>query len=107
MTYAEWIAEGTRRFGEDYTKWRFVCPCCGHVASTQDWLDAGAKNAIAFSCVGRWVGAKREAFGEGEGPCNYAGGGLFRLNPIQVTCEDGRLHHAFAFAPVEGEASHA
>ncbi|TCT21176.1 VVA0879 family protein [Thiobaca trueperi] len=100
MTHAEWIAEGRRRFGDDMMNWRFVCPACGHVAAARDWKDAGAPpNAVAFSCVGRWLPTAREAFADaGHGPCNYAGGGLFRLNPLHVRREDGQIEPVFAFA---------
>lgn len=100
LTFEAWQAEGVRRFGEDKRKWRFVCPACGHVASAMDWVNAGASDSIAFSCIGRWTGAKREAFTKagGEGPCDYAGGGLFRLNPVQVIDEEGKEHSVFAFA---------
>lgn len=85
MTHYEWYAEGRRLFGEDVMQWAFACPACGHVARTQDWKEAGApESAVAYSCIGRWVGAKRGALGGGEGPCNYAGGGLIGLNPIQA-----------------------
>lgn len=64
--------------------WKFRCPSCGHVASVQDWKNAGApENAAAFSCVGRWLQERKEAFTK-NGPCNYAGGGLFRLNPVKL-----------------------
>jgi hypothetical protein len=101
LSFAAWTAEGVRRFGEDNRRWRFVCPVCGHVASVEDWWKAGAPgDAVAFSCTGRWTGAKREAFtrGKGEGPCNYAGGGLFRLNPVGVVDDDGVVLQVFAFA---------
>lgn len=95
MTLAEWKREGTRLFGPNMGAWRWKCPACGHVAKAQDWTDAGApEGAIAFSCIGRWIEGSREAFGEGEGPCNYAGGGLIGMNPVEV---DGG--HYFAFAP--------
>lgn len=85
MTLGEWHADGVRRFGPDEMAWRFVCPACGHVATTADWKAAGApETTVAFSCVGRWAGEKREAFGDGPGPCNYAGGGLIGLNPVAV-----------------------
>jgi hypothetical protein len=98
MTKAEWEAEGERRFGKDMMRWRFVCPSCGHIASVQDYKDAGAPvGAIAFSCVGRWAGAGDEnTFKKAGGPCNYAGGGLIGLNPLEVG--DGRY---FDFAPQE------
>jgi hypothetical protein len=106
-TLAEWRAKAAELFGDDFMKWKFVCPICAHVATVQDWKDAGAPvESAAFSCVGRWAGANdtkaKEAFGpngiKGKGPCNYAGGGLFRLNPITVVDPDGVELHAFAFA---------
>jgi hypothetical protein len=96
LTTAQWEAEGTRLFGPDKLAWRFVCPACKHVAAASDWRDAGApEGAVAFSCVGRWTPNPRDAFTNDNtpGPCNYAGGGLFRLNPVPV--ED---HQLFAFA---------
>lgn len=91
ITEKEWRAEGEALFGSDLMNWKFVCPVCGHIASRADWHAAGApSNATGFSCVGRWTEAKRGAFeGKGKGPCNYAGGGLFRLNPVSVTPDFG------------------
>ncbi len=98
VTYEEWVIEAEALFGSDALKWRFVCPSCGHVASVQDWKDAGApEDAVAFSCVGRWLPSRSEGFGKGA-PCNYAGGGLFRLNPVSVAMSDGRVHETFEFA---------
>lgn len=80
----DWHAELVRCFGDDPMGWKFICPSCGHVASVQDWKDAGApSNAVAFSCIGRWVESTAKIF-EKPGPCNYAGGGLFRLNPVEI-----------------------
>jgi len=103
LTHAEWMAEGTRRFGPDYDKWRFVCPVCGFVASVQDWKDVGHPDAVAFSCIGRWrkdgIDALTDGLHKGMGrPCNYAGGGLFKLNPVTVVFDDGIEHRAFEFA---------
>lgn len=98
-----WQAEGVRRFGKDMRNWQFVCPICGHVAKASDWeAIPGARDSIAFSCIGRYTLPRREAFeGTGPGPCNYAGGGLFKLNPVFVEDpEAGREpHQVFAFAP--------
>lgn len=111
MTRLEWIAEGERRFGPDPLRWRFVCPACGHVATVQDWKDNEApEEAVAYSCIGRWTSSlpiPREAFGgNGPGPCNYAGGGLFRLNPQPVTDGENKVRHVFAFAePAPGGSS--
>lgn len=85
-TVDEHMALGKQLYGDDMYAWRFKCPCCGHVASTQDYKDAGApEGAVGFSCIGRWAGMKREAFGgKGPGPCNYAGGGLFSVGPVKI-----------------------
>lgn len=93
-----WREEARRRFGEDSQAWRFVCPACGHVACVADWQRAGAgEGEVAFSCVGRHVDSPRDAFSRGKGPCNYAGGGLFKCNPVAVTA-DGKEHRVFDFA---------
>lgn len=97
MTHAEWLFEGTKRFGPNQDAWRFVCPSCGFVASVQDWKDAGAEGAIAFACIGRWRPVHMEIFGK-PGPCNYTGGGLFALNPVHVIFENGETTHVFDFA---------
>lgn len=111
MTFAEWSAKGVELFGANQKDWQFVCPSCGHTASARDWEAAGApETAVAFSCVGRWLPeSKGEIFGHNGQPCNYAGGGLFRLNPIKVTDPQGAEHNVFAFAeaslrPASGEA---
>lgn len=53
-----WRDAAVALFGENPMQWRFVCPSCGHVASVQDWKDAGAtEGEVAFSCVGRHVDA--------------------------------------------------
>jgi len=99
MTHGEWIAEAERRFGSDPLAWRFVCPCCGHEAAARDWKNAGAPpGAVGFSCIGRWLGNPRKAFAKGPGPCDYAGGGLFRVSPNAVTLDDGSVLYAMAFA---------
>ena len=93
MTKKEWEAEAKRRFGDDIMKWKFICPSCGHVASVRDWKDVGAtEGQVAFSCVGRYMENAKEIF-QRPGPCNYAGGGLFGLNPMDV---DGVRYFAFA-----------
>lgn len=55
-------------------------------------------SAMAFSCIGRWLPEKSEAFSDSPGPCNYAGGGLFRLNPVTIVNADGTESQVFDFA---------
>lgn len=99
-TVDEWRDEAKRLFGPDPLKWQFVCPICGHVTTVVEWKNAGApEGAMAYSCIGLWTKARREAFGgEGSGPCNFAGGGLFPLNPVKVIDEQGVIRHVFEFA---------
>jgi len=100
---AEWLAEGKRRFGEDYGQWRFVCPVCGNIAAIEDYRryrDKGASPDSATSeCIGRYTGAKSSF--NGVKPCNYAGYGLFRLSPVRVVMEGAHERHSFDFAPAD------
>jgi len=107
MTEQEWRDEGCRLFGPDMTQWKFACPACGHIAKAKDWHDAGAPpGAIGYSCVGRWTGQMGVDGFEGNGPCNYSGGGLIGLNPVKfaVIDDDGEVSEVgiFAFAAEEG-----
>lgn len=97
-TWEEFVAEGKRRFGEDMMDWKFVCPSCGHVTAIRDWQKAGAEEGeVAFSCVGRHISGSKDILCQPPGPCNYAGGGLFLLNPV-IVVRDGIEHNMFDFA---------
>jgi len=99
MTLEEWRAEAVQRFGEDVDDWAFICPVCRRVQCTREYRDAGAPpEAVAFSCIGRWMKAGPFA-GDNSNGCNYAGGGLIRLNPVTVVSDEG-AQMAFDFAPV-------
>lgn len=100
MTRDEWIGKARQLFGNSSLDWRFRCPVCGYEAAVSDWIKSGAPaGSEGFSCIGRWIKGSREAFeSKGPGPCNYAGGGIFRLNPVHVTNEDGTVSEMFAFA---------
>ena len=103
VAHADWKAEAVRRFGPVSLKWRFVCPVCGHVAATEDWMKVGAEEGeVAFSCVGRHLPGSKQAFEQkGDGPCTYAGGGLIKVNPVTVFMPDGVEHKVFEFADAE------
>lgn len=99
----EWQAEARRRFGDDPLLWWFVCPSCGHVASVADWKAVGASEGeVAFSCVGRHMEGSKQMC-ERPGPCNYAGGGLFGLNPTTVVLGPDKTTRLFAFAEPKTE----
>lgn len=92
MTSVEYFAEAEKRFGKDQMDWAFVCPVCGYRQTARELEKCGAPaNAIAFSCIGRWIPNARKAFGgKGPGPCNYAGGGLFAINPVTLSDRENR-----------------
>jgi len=105
LTHEAWLKEAADHFGADPMGWKFVCPSCGHVASVADWRAAGAtEGEVAFSCVGRHL-PNAKNIGERPGPCNYAGGGLFKLNPVTVSLPNGHESDFFEFAPAEGGAA--
>lgn len=99
ITKAEWEDAGRERYGEDMMEWKFRCPACGFVMSMRDYKEAGGKpHDVGQICIGRLLGEKREAFGEGVGPCNYAGFGLIQLSPVKVDCGADGTAHVFDFA---------
>ncbi|MFA5435828.1 MAG: VVA0879 family protein [Candidatus Neomarinimicrobiota bacterium] len=100
ISYKEWREEAKKRYPDDNIVFR--CPVCGFRQSVSEYKVAGApEGSWGFSCIGRWTGAKRLAFGAGkksDGPCDYAGGGLFAVNPIQVVFSGGLIRAFFDFA---------
>ena len=102
ITLKQWKQEGQSKFGEDSKQWKFICPSCKHVASVQDYIDAGAVDGeIGFSCIGRNLGIKKSIGDKTGGPCNYAGGGLFQLNPVKVILSELESVRVFEFAEVK------
>jgi hypothetical protein len=106
LTKEQWDAEGTRLFGLDKMTWRFQCPACKHVMGVRDYQDARAPSGVVgYSCIGRYHpdGPRFRDLGQTDGlqgvGCDYAGGGLFGLNPQPVEFDDGAVRKVFAFAP--------
>jgi hypothetical protein len=104
LTFEEWKNRGKEIFGtEDRRLWKFKCPACGFIQSFEDFIKAGATeeetfDMIGFSCVGRVMKEKGQFLQDKKQPCNYAGGGLFRLNPLTIITSDGLEHSFFDFA---------
>lgn len=101
LTYEEWVQEGTKRYGPDKKIWKFKCPNCGYIQTYNDFLKEGsskeeAQGMIGFSCIGRIMKNCKGELGNKKQPCNYAGGGLFKLNPIIIT-ENGKEQGYFDF----------
>ena len=103
----EWLAEGRELFGRDILKWKFRCPMCGHVASVQDFKDAGAEdpNDSFQECIGRYRGAGAPGAPDGNPDgCNWAAYGLFGIPNDKgrlVMAEDGKVVEVFDFAREE------
>lgn len=110
LTLEEWMAEGTRRFGQDMFHWKFVCPSCGNVQTPEDFRqhkDRGATpDSARFNCIGRYV-ADRKVYQmcEGGQPCNYTSGGLFNIAPWTVINAEGKDQSCFAFAEEGDDAA--
>lgn len=111
----DWHKLASKKFGKNARHWKFICPVCETPQTAQDFIDAGApeeeaKTSIAVECIGRWLPEKQKAFDSRQGkivkgqPCDYAGYGLFALNPVPVEFEDGKIFHAFDFHEVNIEA---
>ena len=103
-THVEWLAEGKRRFGDDFMKWRFQCPACGHIASVQDIKDAGGdpETQSYFCCIGRFTGQGSPDRKHNEKGCNWTAGGLFGTmgKGVTIITPDGKEHDVFDFAPM-------
>lgn len=106
LTLQEWQEEGIKKFGPDKRKWKFKCPVCKTVATVQEYIDLGDKEGATagFSCIGRlkkktqsaFLGGKKKLI-PGEG-CDYAGGSLFQLNPVQILAPSQKVGRMMEFA---------
>nr|VFK14949.1 MAG: hypothetical protein BECKLFY1418C_GA0070996_10123 [Candidatus Kentron sp. LFY] len=96
MTPLEWTRMGTRIFGKDQKKWKFVCPKCGRIQSPKEFLahkDKGAKPDDAYrKCIGQ--------FDAGNG-CNYTADQFTPVPPVIIKSEKKRIR-VFDFAGAAG-----
>ena len=109
MTRDEWMAKAEKLFGKSPKGWRFVCPVCKTEQGISEFLEHTKLEKkkiaaiVAFSCIGRWVeGGCATRPPKGAKPmmgCGYAGGGLFKLNPVRIEW-NGSVHTVFEFAEV-------
>ena len=97
IEYEDWHKEALKRYPDKNIV--FTCPVCGYKQSLKELKEAKVpEGSWGFSCIGRYIGGRDAIKGKGNGPCNYAGGGLFQLNPIHVKDEEGNIHQLFDFA---------
>lgn len=100
----DWLLEGKQLFGSDFMQWKFRCPMCGHVASIQEFKDAGADspNAAYQECIGRYLGAGAPGAEDGNpNGCNWAAFGLFGIPNDKgrlILADDGSVVEAFDYA---------
>jgi hypothetical protein len=92
QTSEEWMAEGERRFGEDFNNWKFECPACGNVHSVKDFKDLGLDPNLTYQeCIGRHVKDK------GCDWCSYGFLGTLGHGRI-VTSKGNHKSEVFDFA---------
>jgi len=68
ITKTEWQKAAEKLYGSDVKQWRFKCPICGHTASVQEIMSAGAKdpNCAYMECISRYqkdIGCNFAAYG--------------------------------------------
>lgn len=109
----EWLAEGTKLFGEDMTLWKFKCPNCGHVQSISDFIelrrqkivpaDFDPGKVVYYSCIGRFDTRLKKVgtVWDKISPCNYTNGGLFCFANTFVISDSGERVPVFPFAAGE------
>ncbi len=109
ISIEEWLEEGEKLFGEDKKQWRFRCPNCKGVQTSQDFRDLGIHGldpaAVYVNCIGRHDPSIKQVgtLGDGHSPCDYTSGGLFNLAKTMVV-QNGKEFPVFEFAEAtEGE----
>jgi hypothetical protein len=105
MSRDEWLAEGKRRFGDDWHNWKFVCPVCGHVQTPGEFETLGVDPQRAYAeCLGRLLPRGEQAYDLAtkpsdtghSSPCDYCAFGLFHSGNIVIA--DWKHVHVFPFA---------
>jgi hypothetical protein len=104
ISHYDWQLEAVKRYGMYDSNWKFRCPSCHSTMTAGLYRELAGDKAeavqvmIGYSCVGRLMENPTTIFQKGKGFCNYAGGGLFGLNPILVKFPDGKEGRFFDFA---------
>ena len=95
----DWEAQIIERFGENPDNWKFVCPACGHVQSTADFMEINQDPNLAYSCcIGRYKGVNDKT---GKHGCDYTVNGLIHLNKTTVITKWFTPVRVFEMAPAE------
>lgn len=87
MTRTEWIALGTRLYGDDSSRWEFRCAACGHVQSGRS---VKARNPKVQD-LSDWIWCHCEGrYNEGVG-CDWSLFGLFTIHKREVVDDRGGI----------------
>ena len=84
----QWVAEGIQLFGEDKSKWKFICPNCGNIQTGEDFrkIHVDPSGKVYFSCIGRFMTHGEVGdIGDKISPCNYTLGGLLVFTNTFIT----------------------
>lgn len=99
-TLKEWLDKGKKLFGDDFLKWKFVCPACGKISSVQEFKDVGADANDSYQCcIGRFTGKGAPTKVSKDG-CNWAAFGFLGTlgEGDTVIADDGHEVAIFKFA---------
>lgn len=94
-----------------------VCPSCGTVQSSRDFIAAGVGKTeeevepfVGTACIGRYNGAGRldEPMKQATGlkGCNWTVGGMLKLHTLEVQTPDGKRYPRFDLATPEQAQAH-
>ena len=98
-TLKEWTEEAKKKFGDDISNWKFVCPACGHINVGAEFRELGIEpNSLYSECIGRYKGKGSAVKGDNSG-CNWAAYGLLGTlgKGNKVLIEEGKEVEVFAF----------
>lgn len=105
ITVDEFHAEIRAQGAASIADVKFICPMCRTHQSANDLIAAGAgatfddvEKYVAFSCKGRWLGAKTPRDVPDGEPCNWTLGGIFQTHKLEVVTPDGQIHPRFEVA---------
>jgi len=101
-SWDDWHAEGRRRFGVLFTRWRFACPSCGVVHTPADAEAAGVADYLWGCVCPVGVGGCGYPFQAGEGRRGLAQRGHAAVADMILIEKDGRRWRVLPFAPAPG-----
>lgn len=111
FTLTKYLLVLEERFGKDRKNWAVVCPNCGEIATRQDFMNLGDRDAENWGkrCIGREINdggfldfegnARKEMRG-----CDWVAHGIFS-GPAFVELPNGEMISTFEPAPASKETT--